>query len=54
MIEIADVREWRTHDVVDAAGRKIGVLAKDEAAVFAHHGRPYQPGVNGERRLARR
>ncbi|MFD7325643.1 PRC-barrel domain-containing protein [Streptomyces sp. NPDC059875] len=26
MIQIADVREWRTHDVVDAGGHKIGVL----------------------------
>ncbi|MGW0697801.1 PRC-barrel domain-containing protein [Streptomyces sp. NPDC002867] len=118
MIQIADIREWRTHDVVDAAGHKIGVLeaiyvdtstdqpamatvqvgwptrhhlvfvplngaiagpgyikvdydkslvkkspaigtddvlpAEDEAAVFAHYGLPYQPGVNGERQLARR
>ncbi|MFD3467083.1 PRC-barrel domain-containing protein [Streptomyces sp. NPDC058682] len=118
MIEIADIREWRTHDVVDAAGHKIGVLeavyvdtstdepamatvlvglptrrhlvfvplagavvgpgyvkvdhdrslvkkgpaigtddvlpAEDEAAIFAHYGLPYQPGVNGERQLARR
>ncbi|GGS35490.1 photosystem reaction center subunit H [Streptomyces nojiriensis] len=118
MIGIADIREWRTHDVVDAAGRRIGVLeavyvdtstdepamatvlvglptrrhlvfvplvgavvgpgyvkvdydrslvkkcpaigtddvlpAEDEAAVFAHYDLPYQPGVNGERQLARR
>ncbi|MFB7175996.1 hypothetical protein ACFCYM_35105 [Streptomyces sp. NPDC056254] len=26
MIEIADNRKWRTHDVVDAAGHKLGVL----------------------------
>ncbi|MGW0391078.1 PRC-barrel domain-containing protein [Streptomyces sp. NPDC003042] len=26
MIQIADIREWRTHDVVDSAGHKIGVL----------------------------
>ncbi|MER6255241.1 PRC-barrel domain-containing protein [Streptomyces sp. NPDC001584] len=26
MIQIADIREWRTHDVVDAAGHKIGTL----------------------------
>ncbi|MFF8844203.1 PRC-barrel domain-containing protein [Streptomyces sp. NPDC015127] len=26
MIQIADIREWRTHDVVDAGGRKIGTL----------------------------
>ncbi|MFE5547937.1 PRC-barrel domain-containing protein [Streptomyces sp. NPDC056534] len=26
MIRIADVREWRTHDVVDAGSHKIGVL----------------------------
>ncbi|MEU9086653.1 PRC-barrel domain-containing protein [Streptomyces sp. NPDC048357] len=26
MIQSADVREWRTHDVVDASGHKIGTL----------------------------
>src|ERR1700729_3701185 len=26
MFEAADIREWRGHDVVDAAGRKIGEL----------------------------
>ncbi|MER5755342.1 PRC-barrel domain-containing protein [Streptomyces sp. NPDC002088] len=26
MIQAADIREWRDHDVVDAKGRKIGVL----------------------------
>lgn len=26
MIQSADVREWRTHDVVDADGHKIGTL----------------------------
>lgn len=26
MIEAADIREWRTHDVVDPGGHKIGVL----------------------------
>ncbi|MFE2323385.1 PRC-barrel domain-containing protein [Streptomyces sp. NPDC059385] len=26
MIQIADIREWRTYDVVDAAGHKIGTL----------------------------
>ncbi|MEZ0093280.1 PRC-barrel domain-containing protein [Streptacidiphilus sp. EB129] len=26
MIEAADIREWRTHDVVDPDGRKIGTL----------------------------
>jgi hypothetical protein len=26
VIEAADIREWRTHDVVDPDGRKIGVL----------------------------
>jgi hypothetical protein len=26
VIEAADIREWRTHDVVDADGRKIGTL----------------------------
>ncbi|MEU9212024.1 PRC-barrel domain-containing protein [Streptomyces sp. NPDC048415] len=26
MIQAADIREWRNHDVVDAKGRKIGVL----------------------------
>ncbi|MEU8137027.1 PRC-barrel domain-containing protein [Streptodolium elevatio] len=26
MIQIADIREWRTHDVIDASGHKIGEL----------------------------
>lgn len=26
MMQIADIREWRTHDVVDARGHKIGSL----------------------------
>ncbi|MEU8980380.1 PRC-barrel domain-containing protein [Streptomyces sp. NPDC048309] len=26
MIEAADIREWRNHDVVDLKGRKIGAL----------------------------
>ncbi|MBT2408821.1 MULTISPECIES: PRC-barrel domain-containing protein [unclassified Streptomyces] len=26
MIRIGDVREWRTHDVVDAKGHKIGTM----------------------------
>lgn len=26
MIDAADIREWRTHDVVDSDGRKIGSL----------------------------
>lgn len=26
MIQAADIREWRTHDVVDPKGHKIGVL----------------------------
>ncbi|NBE50803.1 PRC-barrel domain-containing protein [Streptomyces boluensis] len=26
MIEMADIREWRNHDVVDSRGHKIGVL----------------------------
>lgn len=26
MIQAADIREWRDHDVVDAKGHKIGVL----------------------------
>ncbi|MGX1887761.1 PRC-barrel domain-containing protein [Streptomyces sp. NPDC055287] len=26
MIQIADIREWRTHDVVDTGGHKIGAL----------------------------
>ncbi|MBA5226020.1 MULTISPECIES: PRC-barrel domain-containing protein [Streptomyces] len=26
MIQSADIREWRTHDVIDAGGRKIGAL----------------------------
>jgi hypothetical protein len=30
------------------------LLASDEPAVFAHYELPYVPGLNGERRLARR
>ena len=26
MIEAADIREWRTHDVVDSGGHRIGTL----------------------------
>ncbi|WP_371483808.1 PRC-barrel domain-containing protein [Kitasatospora sp. NBC_00315] len=26
MIQVGDIREWRTHDVVDTGGRKIGTL----------------------------
>lgn len=26
MIEVGDIREWRTHDVVDTAGHRIGSL----------------------------
>ena len=26
VIEAADIREWRTHDVIDPAGHKIGVM----------------------------
>jgi len=26
MIEIVDIREWRTHEVVDSAGHKIGTF----------------------------
>ncbi|MFF3755356.1 PRC-barrel domain-containing protein [Streptomyces sp. NPDC002018] len=26
MIQIADIREWRTHDVLDVGGHKIGML----------------------------
>ncbi|MFH8574177.1 PRC-barrel domain-containing protein [Streptomyces sp. NPDC017993] len=26
MIQIADIREWRTHDVVDPGGHRIGML----------------------------
>ncbi|MFF4268632.1 PRC-barrel domain-containing protein [Streptomyces sp. NPDC001536] len=118
MIHAADVREWRTHDVVDPKGHKIGVLeavyvdtvtdepavvtvrtglpsrrrlvfvplddallgpgyvkiayarsqvrkapsigtddvlpAEQEEAIFQHYGLTYQPGANGERKLARR
>lgn len=118
MIEAADIREWRTQDVIDSGGHKIGTLesvyvdtrtdeasmatvqvglptrhrlvfvpldgatvgpnyvrvaydkglvkrgpsigtddvlpAEDEAGVFAHYGLDYQPGVEGERQLARR
>ncbi|MFD3836384.1 PRC-barrel domain-containing protein [Streptomyces sp. NPDC058642] len=118
MIHAADIREWRTHDVVDPEGRRIGVLeavyvdtvsdepavvtvrtglpsrrrlvfvplddallgpgyvkiaydrglvrkapsigtddvlpAEQEEAIFQHYGMTYQPGANGERKLARR
>ena len=117
MIEAANIREWRGHDVVDAKGKKIGELeavyvdtvtdlpsfgtvkvgilnrqrlvfvpldpatvgpgyvkvsyhkhqvedapsigidgelpAGDEEAIFKHYGLPYEPGADGERRLAR-
>ncbi|AUG75344.1 photosystem reaction center subunit H [Kitasatospora sp. MMS16-BH015] len=40
MIQVGDIREWRTHDVVDAGGHKIGTLeaiyvdtSTDEAAM---------------------
>lgn len=40
MIQMADIREWRTRDVVDASGHKIGALeaiyvdtSTDEAAM---------------------
>jgi hypothetical protein len=118
MIQAADIREWRTHDVVDPKGHRIGVLeavyvdtatdepavvtvrtglptrrrlvfapvhdallgpgyvkiayarslvrkapsigtddilpAEQEEAIFQHYGMTYQPGANGERKLARR
>ncbi|WP_406334914.1 PRC-barrel domain-containing protein [Streptomyces sp. NBC_00203] len=118
MIQAADIREWRTYDVVDPKGHKIGVLeavyvdtttdepavitvrtglparrrlvfvplddallgpdyvkisytrslvrkapsigtddilpAEQEEAIFQHYGMTYQPGANGERKLARR
>jgi hypothetical protein len=118
MIHAADIREWRTHDVVDPRGHRIGVLeavyvdtvtdepavvtirtglpsrrrlvfvplddallgpgyvkiayarslvrkapsigtddilpVEQEEAIFQHYGMPYKPGVNGERKLARR
>ncbi|SNX62974.1 PRC-barrel domain protein [Streptomyces sp. TLI_55] len=118
MIQAADIREWRTCDVVDPKGHKIGVLeavyvdtttdepavatvrtglptrrrlvfvpvedallgpgyvkiaytrglvrkapsigtddvlpAEREEAIFRHYGMTYQPGANGERKLARR
>jgi len=118
MIQAVDIREWRTHDVVDPKGHRIGVLeavyvdtttdetavatvrtglptrrrlvfvpvddallgpgyvkiahtrslvrkapsigtddvlpAEQEEAIFQHYGMTYQPGANGERKLARR
>ena len=118
MFEAENIRDWRNHDVVDPAGRKIGQLeavyvdtstdvpafasvrtgmlgrrrltfvpldratvspdkmrvayargqvkdafsihtdgelaAEDEPGLFQHYGLPYQQGVGGERRLARR
>lgn len=32
MIRISDIREWRTHDVIDPGGHKIGVLE----AIYVH------------------
>lgn len=118
MVQAVDIREWRTHDVVDPKGHRIGVLeevyadattdepavatvrtglptgrrlvlvpvddallgpgsvkiahtrslvrkapsigtddvlpAEQEEAIFQHYGMTYQPGANGERKLARR
>jgi PRC-barrel domain len=118
MIEAANIREWRGHNVVDPKGHKIGELeavyvdtatdlpsfgtvkvgilnrqrlvfvpldqatvgpgyvkvpyhkhqvkdapsigtdgelpAGDEEAIFRHYGLTYEPGADGERRLARR
>ena len=118
MIKAADLREWRTQDVVDADGHRIGTLesvyvdtssdepamatvqvglptrhrlvfvpldgvvvgpgyvkvnyakalvkdcpaigtddvlaATEEESIFQHYGLTYQPGADGERRLARR
>ncbi|MGV9571766.1 hypothetical protein ACWDRX_20360 [Streptomyces nigra] len=43
------------HQPVRVDQRQDGVLpAEDEKAVFAHYDLNYQPGVAGERRLARR
>ena len=49
MIQMADIREWRTHDVVDTRGHRIGELE----AIYDYQ-LPYEPGANGERQLARR
>jgi hypothetical protein len=68
VFEAADIREWRGHDVVDAKRHKIGEQVKgapsigtdgdlpagDEEAIFKHYGLTYEPGADGERRLARR
>jgi hypothetical protein len=118
VIKAADLREWRTQDVVDADGHRIGTLesvyvdtssdepamatvqvglptrhrlvfvpldgvvvgpgyvkvnyaktlvkdcpaigtddvlaATEEESIFQHYGLTYQPGADGERRLARR
>ncbi|MER7203566.1 hypothetical protein CG723_18050 [Streptomyces sp. CB01635] len=65
MIRAADVREWRSHGVVDQDGRKIGALEdvdrrgrraarRGGGPLFRLYGLPYKPGENGERRLARR
>ena len=78
MFEAANIRDWRGHDMVDAAGHMIGpgylkvccdrkqvrdvssigtdgeLPAADEEAIFKHYGLTYEPGADGERRLARR
>ncbi|MFC5186968.1 hypothetical protein [Actinomadura harenae] len=68
MIQMADIREWRTSAVLDSGGHKIGTLesvyvdtstddvlpAQDEEVVFRHYGLRYEPGAGGERRLVRR
>ncbi|WP_369264320.1 PRC-barrel domain-containing protein [Streptomyces sp. R35] len=53
MIQAADIREWRTYDVVDPKGHKIGVLeavyvdtTTDEPAVIT-----VRTGLPGRRRL---
>ncbi|MFF8607206.1 PRC-barrel domain-containing protein [Streptomyces sp. NPDC015346] len=53
MIHSADIREWRTHDVVDVGGHKIGVLeavyvdtSSDEPAMAT-----VQVGLPARRRL---
>ncbi|MCM2391353.1 PRC-barrel domain-containing protein [Streptomyces albipurpureus] len=53
MIHMADIRDWRNHDVVDAGGHKIGMLeaiyvntSSDQPAMAT-----VQVGLPGRRRL---
>ncbi|MBP2583177.1 hypothetical protein J3A78_003655 [Streptomyces sp. PvR006] len=56
MIQMADIREWRTHDVADTRGRRIGepeAICVDtgpgepRGTVRAPRGRPWAPFRSG-------